>query len=65
MNQPTTRKLKVYGRYRSGDKKAVPEIRLIGQWIGALGFAVVTPVQITVKGHSLIIEAVKQNGDEQ
>lgn len=52
----TPRKLKVYSSYRSRDKKAVPEIRLIGQWIEALGFEIGEPVKITVRKQLLIIE---------
>jgi hypothetical protein len=49
------RKLKVYSSYRSNDKKAVPEIRLIGQWIEALGFEIGAPVKVTVREQLLIL----------
>lgn len=56
------RKLKIYSSYRSKDKRAVPEIRLIGQWIEALGFEIGSPVKITVREQLLIIEPLK-DGD--
>lgn len=59
----TPRKLKVYSSYRSNDKKAVPEIRLIGQWIEALGFEIGDPVKITVGKQLLIIEPLKTEAD--
>ncbi|MGJ5676865.1 MAG: SymE family type I addiction module toxin [Nostochopsis sp.] len=57
------RKLKVYSSYRSNDKKAVPEIRLIGQWIEALGFEIGAPVKVTVREQLLIIEPLKDQAD--
>ena len=59
----TPRKLKVYGSFRSSDRKAVPEIRLIGQWIEALGFEIGTPVKVTVREQLLIIEPLKDQAD--
>lgn len=61
------RKLKVYSSYRSNDKKAVPEIRLIGQWIEASGFEIGTPVKVTVREELLIIEPLKDqvHGDSR
>lgn len=60
----TSRKLKVYSSFRSGDKKAVPEIRLIGQWIEALGFEIGTPVKITTREQLLIIEPLEEAARE-
>ncbi len=61
----TSRKLKVYSSYRSGDKKAVPEIRLVGQWIEALGFEIGTPVKITTREQLLIIEPLAGQAREE
>jgi toxic protein SymE len=57
------RKLKIYSSFRSKDKKAVPEIRLIGQWIKALGFEIGEPVKVTVSKRQLIIEPLNGEAD--
>jgi hypothetical protein len=59
------RTLKVYSSFRSSDKKAVPEIRLIGQWIEALGFEIGTPVKITTREQLLIIEPLAGQAREE
>ena len=63
----TPRKLKIYGRYRSKDKRAVPEIRLIGQWIEAIGFEIGDAVKVTVQEQQLVIEHLKSeaHGDSR
>ena len=50
------RKLKVYHSYRSSDKKAVPEVRLIGQWLERSGFRIGEQVQVTIKDQQIIIK---------
>jgi hypothetical protein len=52
------RKLKVYHSYRSNDKKAVPELRLIGQWLEASGFKIGEQVQVTIKNQEIIIKPI-------
>lgn len=41
------RKLKVYHSYRNGDKKPVPEVRLIVRWLERSGFQIGEQVQVT------------------
>lgn len=50
------RRLKVYHSFRSGDKKAVPEVRLIGQWLEQCGFRIGEQVQVTVKDQEIVIK---------
>jgi hypothetical protein len=50
------RKLKVYHSFRSSDKKAVPEVRLIGQWLEQSGFKIGEQVQVTIKDQEIIIK---------
>ena len=50
------RKLKVYHSFRSSDKKAVPELRLIGQWLEQSGFKIGEQVQITIKEQEITIK---------
>ncbi len=50
------RKLKVYHSFRSSDKKAVPEVRLIGQWLEQSGFRIGEQVQVTIKDQEIIIK---------
>lgn len=56
------RKLKVYHSFRSNDKKAVPELRLIGQWLEYSGFKIGAQVEITVRAQEIIIKPL-HNGD--
>ncbi len=50
------RKLKIYHSFRSSDKKAVPEVRLIGQWLEQSGFRIGEQVHITIKDQEIIIK---------
>jgi hypothetical protein len=50
------RKLKIYHSYRSGDKKAVPEVRLIGKWLERSGFKIGEQVYITISDQEIIIK---------
>jgi len=50
------RKLKVYHSYRSGDKKAVPEVRLIGKWLERSGFKIGSQVQVVISDQEIIIK---------
>jgi hypothetical protein len=50
------RKLKVYNSYRSGDKKAVPEVRLIGKWLERSGFKIGKQVYIIINDQEIIIK---------
>jgi hypothetical protein len=52
------RRLKVYHSYRSKDKQAVPEVRLIGQWLEQSGFKIGEQVQVTIKDQEIIIKPV-------
>ena len=52
------RKLKVYHSYRSSDKKAVPELRLIGQWLEQSGFKIGEQVHVTIKDQEIIIKPI-------
>lgn len=52
------RKLKVYHSFRSSDKKAVPEVRLIGQWLEQSGFRIGEQVQVRIKDQEIIIKPV-------
>jgi hypothetical protein len=52
------RKLKVYQKYRSGDKQAVPELRLIGRWLERSGFKIGEQVQIIIKDQEIIIKPI-------
>lgn len=53
------RKLKVYSRHRSKEIKLVPEIRLTGKWIEALGFQIGDAVQIIPGEKSLTIKPLQ------
>lgn len=53
-----SRKLKVYHSFRSGDKKAVPEVRLIGKWLERSGFKMGEQVYIIIKDHEIIIKPI-------
>lgn len=50
------RKLKVYNSYRSSDKKAVPELRLIGHWLEQSGFKIGEQMQVIIKDQEIIIK---------
>lgn len=50
------RKLKVYHSFRSRDKKAVPEVRLIGQWLEQSGFKIGDQIQVIIKDQEIIIK---------
>lgn len=50
------RRLKIYHSFRSSDKKAVPEVRLIGQWLAQSGFKIGEQVQVTVRDQEIIIK---------
>jgi len=50
------RKLKIYHSFRSRDKKAVPEVRLIGQWLEQSGFKIGEQVNITIRNQEIIIK---------
>lgn len=50
------RKLKVYYSYRSCDKKPVPEVRLIGQWLEQSGFKIGEQIQVTIKAQEIVIK---------
>lgn len=50
------RKLKVYHSFRSSDKKPVPEVRLMGQWLEQSGFKIGEQVQVTIKDQQIIIK---------
>jgi Toxin SymE, type I toxin-antitoxin system len=50
------RKLKVYPKYRSGEKQAVPELRLIGRWLEKSGFKIGEQVQIIIKDQEITIK---------
>lgn len=55
----THRKLKIYHSYRSSDKKAVPEVRLIGQWLEQSGFKIGEQVQVTIKDQEIVIKPLQ------
>jgi antitoxin component of MazEF toxin-antitoxin module len=50
------RKLKVYHSYRSRDKQAVLELRLIRQWLEHSGFRIGEQVQVTIRNQEIIIK---------
>lgn len=50
------RRLKIYHSYRSSDKKAVPELRLIGQWLEQSGFKIGEQVHVTIKDQEITIK---------
>ncbi len=52
------RKLKIYHSYRSSDKKAVPEVRLIGQWLEQSGFKIGEQVQVSIKAQEITIKPI-------
>lgn len=45
------RKLKVYHSFRTSDKKVVPKVRLMGQWLEQSGFKIGKQVQVTTLGN--------------
>ena len=49
-----SRKLKVYSKHRNNEIKPVPEIRLTGKWIEALGFRIGDAVQIRQRSDKFI-----------
>lgn len=52
------RRLKVYHSFRTSDKKAVPEVRLIGQWLEQSGFKIGEQVQVVIKDQEIIIKPI-------
>jgi len=56
MVEKNTRKLKVYSKHRNNEIRPVPEIRLTGKWIEALGFQIGDAVQIIPGEKSLTIK---------
>jgi hypothetical protein len=52
------RKLKIYHSFRSSDKKAVPELRLIGQWLEHSGFKIGEQVQVVIKDQEITIKPI-------
>ena len=52
------RKLKVYHSFRRSDKKPVPEVRLMGQWLEQSGFKIGKQVQVTIKDQEIIIKPI-------
>ena len=58
----STRKLKVYSKYRTlattYTYQIVPELRLCGLWLEQSGFKVGEQVQITVKDQEIIIKPI-------
>jgi hypothetical protein len=63
INFMADRRLKVYHSFRSSGKKAVPEVRLIGQWLEQSGFKIGEQVEITVKEQEIIIKP-SHNGNQ-
>lgn len=49
------RKLKVYNSFRSCDREAVPEVRLIGKWLERSGFRIGDQVQLIIKDQEILI----------
>ena len=58
MSKNTSRHLRISGKHRSGNYKAVPELRLSGNWFKKLGFDIGKTVRITTRENLLIIEPV-------
>ena len=54
------RKLKIYHSFRSGDKHAVPEVRLIGQWLERSGFKIGEEIQVIVKDQEILIRPLTE-----
>jgi len=59
MQKKSSRKLKVYSKQRSSDFKPVPELRLTGKWIEALGFQIGDAVEI-ISGEKSLTKLSKQ-----
>lgn len=57
---PSFRILKVYQKFqrRRWDHKAVPEIRLEGDWLKDLGFEIGTAIEVQQEKHQLTIKLV-------
>jgi hypothetical protein len=64
MSKKTNRHLRISGKHRSPNYKAVPELRLSGNWFKALGFDIGTQVRITTREQLLIIEPIT-DGDSR
>ena len=57
---PSSRILKVYRKFqrRRWDHKAVPEIRLEGDWLKDLGFEIGAAIEVQQEKHQLTIKLV-------
>ena len=55
------RRLKIYHSFRSRDKKAVPEVRLIGRWLAESGFKIGEEIQVTIKDQEILIRRAAPN----
>ncbi|GAA3523187.1 hypothetical protein GCM10022393_42430 [Aquimarina addita] len=58
------RHLRISGKHRFSNYKAVPELRLSGNWFKQLGFYIGTQVLVTTREQLLIIEPVS-DGDSR
>ncbi len=63
MSKKTNRHLRISGKHRSSDYKAVPELRLSGNWFKQLGFDIGTQVRVTTREQLLIIEPVSDGNN--
>ena len=63
---PSFRILKVYRKFqrRRWDHKAVPEIRLEGDWLKALGFEIGSAIEVRQEKHQLTIKLVGEKNIE-
>ncbi|NER15118.1 type I addiction module toxin, SymE family [Leptobacterium flavescens] len=61
----TFRKLKIYSKFRirSWDTISVPEIRLQGKWLAALGFTEGKEIKVVQKKNKLVITVLKEKTD--
>jgi len=58
MPKQNTRKLKVYSKHRNNEINPVPEIRLTGKWMEAVGFQIGDAFQIITGEKSLTIKSI-------
>lgn len=65
-NMPSFRILKVYRKFqrRRWDHKAVPEIRLEGDWLKDLGFEIGDSIEVQQEKHQLTIKLVNDKNKD-
>lgn len=60
VNMKTTRTLRVGAMYRPATHRAVPHLRLTGDWLRAAGFPAGAPVDVAIADGTLTIKPLRK-----